>query len=401
MLSGKIYLRSDEGLVTMQETKYDAEAILQALVADYPDLLAGDQMRPAAPRRWILVEREAGIEDSVGGLARFSLDHLFLDQDAIPTLVEVKRSSDTRIRREVVGQMLDYAANVVAHWPPGELRNRFAERAGVRASDPDSAILALVGSSDAAAVDAFWQSADANMTARRIRLVFVADVIPTELVRIIEFLNESFVRAEVFGVEVRQFVGEGHQTLVPRVVGRTATAEQVKQASAGGSRVRHWTIDTLRDEAVSLGGEHARRLFDSVVSWSREHGIDPSLGVGKGGPIYIEALLPNGGTVKVASYSAAGYLYWNYMELARVPPFDDVERRLDCNRRLNAIPGVTIDDRYARDSSWPTIRGDALDTAEALELFYAVVDWVTLAIAATPAMRPTEAPSGPGAEPGG
>jgi hypothetical protein len=33
------------------------------------------------------------------------------DQNAVPTLVEVKRSSDTRIRREVVGQMLDYAAN--------------------------------------------------------------------------------------------------------------------------------------------------------------------------------------------------------------------------------------------------------------------------------------------------
>ena len=31
----------------------------------------------------------------------------------MPTLVEVKRSSDTRIRREVVGQMLHYAANAV------------------------------------------------------------------------------------------------------------------------------------------------------------------------------------------------------------------------------------------------------------------------------------------------
>jgi hypothetical protein len=31
-----------------------------------------------------------------------------LDQDAVPTLVEVKRSSDTRIRREVMGQMSDY-----------------------------------------------------------------------------------------------------------------------------------------------------------------------------------------------------------------------------------------------------------------------------------------------------
>ncbi|HEY3545489.1 MAG TPA: hypothetical protein VGK17_05290, partial [Propionicimonas sp.] len=111
MLEGKIYLRSGERLVAMKEAAYDAEEVLQRLVADYPDLLAGDQMRPAAPRRWILVEREAGIEDSQGGLARWSLDHLFLDQDAIPTLVEVKRSSDTRIRREVVGQMLDYAAN--------------------------------------------------------------------------------------------------------------------------------------------------------------------------------------------------------------------------------------------------------------------------------------------------
>jgi len=29
----------------------------------------------------------------------WALDHLLLDQDAIPTLVEVKRSSDTRIRK--------------------------------------------------------------------------------------------------------------------------------------------------------------------------------------------------------------------------------------------------------------------------------------------------------------
>jgi len=40
-----------------------------------------------------------------------------LDQDAIPTIVEVKRSTDTRIRREVVGQMLGYAANAVVYCP--------------------------------------------------------------------------------------------------------------------------------------------------------------------------------------------------------------------------------------------------------------------------------------------
>ena len=51
-----------------------------------------------------------------GGSDRGSLDHLFLDQDAVPTLVEVKRSENTQIRREVVGQMLDYAANGVMFW---------------------------------------------------------------------------------------------------------------------------------------------------------------------------------------------------------------------------------------------------------------------------------------------
>jgi len=51
-------------------------------------------------------------------------------------VVEVKRGTDTRIRREVVGQMLDYAANAVSaggadRADPGE---RLQHRA--RASDP-------------------------------------------------------------------------------------------------------------------------------------------------------------------------------------------------------------------------------------------------------------------------
>jgi hypothetical protein len=38
---------------------------------------------------------------------RWSVDHVFPDQDAVPTIVEVKRRSNTRIRREVVGRMLN------------------------------------------------------------------------------------------------------------------------------------------------------------------------------------------------------------------------------------------------------------------------------------------------------
>ena len=113
---GGIYLIHSEGeLVEMKEQSYDSEDLLQGLLAKYPSVLAGDQMDDSAPRRWLLISREAALPSEEGGTGRWSIDHLFLDQDAIPTIVEVKRSTDTRIRREVVGQILDYAANAVVY----------------------------------------------------------------------------------------------------------------------------------------------------------------------------------------------------------------------------------------------------------------------------------------------
>ena len=75
------------------------------LLSQYPSLLAGNQIDPDSPRKWLLITRECGIPGKQNGADRWAVDHLFIDQDAIPTLVEVKRSTDTRIRREVVGQM--------------------------------------------------------------------------------------------------------------------------------------------------------------------------------------------------------------------------------------------------------------------------------------------------------
>ncbi|MDY0034075.1 MAG: hypothetical protein RBT84_19110, partial [FCB group bacterium] len=125
-MSGGIFLIKDnDELVRMDEAQHETEALFQKLLANYPDLLAGDQMNPDSPRKWLLIAREFGVPGEDGGSDHWSLDHLFLDQDGIPTLVEVKRSTDSRIRREVVGQMLDYAANGVAYWPVEKIQARF------------------------------------------------------------------------------------------------------------------------------------------------------------------------------------------------------------------------------------------------------------------------------------
>jgi len=60
-------------------------------------------------------------------------------------------------------------------------------------------------------------------------MVFVADKLPDELVRVIEFLNEQMSPAEVLGVEVPQYTDGSTRVLVPRVVGATTTAKTTKQ----------------------------------------------------------------------------------------------------------------------------------------------------------------------------
>lgn len=232
-MGGIFLLRGDDELVPMTAQPYDTEDVLQALLARFPNLLAGDQFGSAVPRRGLLISREAAVPSEEDGVGRWSLDHLFIDQDAVPTLVEVKRSSDTRIRREVVGQMLDYAANAVVFWPIQTITHAFERRCERDGLDPEAELAAVIDPDQDA--ETFWQQVAANLQAGRIRLVFVADEVPRELRRVVEFLNEQ-MKADVIAIEVKQYVGEGVKTLVPQIIGDTAAAEARKRSGMGSGR---------------------------------------------------------------------------------------------------------------------------------------------------------------------
>src|ERR1700719_595905 len=155
------HIQADGKLVEMKEELYKSEDFFQGILADYPNLLSGDQIDTQQPRRWLLVTREIPIPAQEGGAGQWSLDHLFVDQDGVPTIVEVKRSTDTRIRREVVGQMLDYAANCVLYWPVDFIRQRFDETCRERGVEPGIVVAEFIGFSGTAEIDAaivrFWE----------------------------------------------------------------------------------------------------------------------------------------------------------------------------------------------------------------------------------------------------
>ena len=237
-MAERIYTRDQQGrLEPLEGERFAKEDELQALIAEHPELLDGTQMRPDDPRRWILISREQGIAESSGAAARWEVDHLLVDQDAVPTLVEVKRGSSPEIRRTIVGQMLEYAAHAARTWTADRLRHAFEESADARGLDPGEELGKLLqpDGEDEPDADGFWERVATNLAAARLRLLFVADDIPDPLERVVEFLNAQMAGIEVLAVEIKQFKGDSRQTLVPRVIGRIAASPR-SHAGQGARR---------------------------------------------------------------------------------------------------------------------------------------------------------------------
>jgi hypothetical protein len=274
-MPGVFVFKDQKSLVAMQPANFATEDVFQRLLADFPLLLSGDQIDVASPRKWLLISREKSIPSQDGGSARWSADHLFMDQDSVPTIVEVKRHTDTRLRREVVGQMLDYAANAVVYWPVEELRAEFERDCAAKSTDPAEEIRSRLGIEGD--VEPFWQRAKTNLQAGRIRLLFVADQIPSELRRIVEFLNEQMDPAEILALELRQYEGEGLKTLVPILYGQTQEAQQKKGVAA---LPREWNEQELYDELQRRFDANIVEVARKIASWMKENSTAISFGRG-------------------------------------------------------------------------------------------------------------------------
>jgi hypothetical protein len=267
-----IFLRRDEGeLVHLRGELYESEDQLQGLLVANPELLLGETSESDASK-YLLVRREAGVPEAEGGSDRWFLDHLFLDAQGVPTLVEVKRSSDSRIRREVVGQMLDYAANILAHWPPERMRDEFEARCNHAGVEPAGKVREISG----AGYEDYWTQVKTNLAAKRLRLVFVADEIPASLQTVVEFLNEQMRAAEVLAVEVKQHKGDGVTILTTQIIGRTSTAQHAKAVT----ETREWSSESILDEVRRSASAETATVAERLLRWASDRSLPVAWGSG-------------------------------------------------------------------------------------------------------------------------
>ena len=181
--------------------------------------------------------------------------------------------------------------------------------------------------------DEFWLKAKTNLQAGRVRLVFVADEIPAELRRVVEFLNQQMDPAEVLAVEVKQYVGEGAlKALVPRIVGQTAEAQRKKTA---GNRVgKQWDEHSFMADLESRRGVDQTNTAKEILRCAKYKRLYTWWGKGKQDGSFFPLKKHKGVTHWLISVWTYGRIEIQFQVMKNKPPFDAESERLELLRRL-------------------------------------------------------------------
>lgn len=211
------------------EASTQEDAHLHALIESNPDLLPGEQISPDTPLQWLVIKSEMPVSDPENGQQRWSLDLLLGDQFAWPALVECKLSVNAEIRKEIIGQAVEYAANAQHYWDADLLKGYALDRSAGDMGHLEKQ-LRTIGWVDS--VDQYFDTLVRNLKDGAFRLVFAVDNAPHRLRSTVEFLNREFETIEAILVEIRRYRVGAEQLVTSGVFGYTEEIRRSKRDAA-------------------------------------------------------------------------------------------------------------------------------------------------------------------------
>ncbi len=318
---------------------------LQRILELNPDLIPGDQINSDDPRRWLVVKREMPVPDPSTGGNRWSIDLFFVDQDAMPTFIECKRYNDTRARREVVGQMLEYAANGHYYWSKDEIRG-YAEQAAEKNGISLEEEIKRLQPEEPETVDGFFQHVQDNLREGQVRLVFFLEESPPELKSVVDFLNKQMERSEVVLVEARQYEHNGIKIVTPILFGFTEEARQVKRTvTVTTGQRRKWDKESFFADAKERLNEKDVNAIRKLLDKSQELKCELTWGTGKNTGSF-SAKWPHLGKSSVFSVYSDGTIAINYGSFNETPK--QAEFRTFLKDSLSRSIGLSAPEDYER-----------------------------------------------------
>jgi hypothetical protein len=334
------------------ESVKGAEAGLQALLVDSPLLIPIQEIREDVSPLVVAVA-EFGLPGSG------ATDILAFSPDGDVAILECKLAANPQSRREVIGQILEYAAYL---W-----EMTYEDVTARVQSRKEQALAELVEEAVSAEWDeeSFREGVADSLKSGDFMLIVVVDEINDELRRIIRYVNECSESAfSLHAMELRRFQTAGLEVLVPHLHG-------VSSRKAGPKRTR-WTEERFFGALSQTLEEPYVKGVRGLYAWSVEVADRVWFGTGAETGSFTFHYRRDGKALSVFTVYTDGRFSLNYGWLSRVLNENTMQRMHD---RVHVIgPFSTIPADF---SKWPSVMiVDVLRDAASVDEFKKVVEWL-------------------------
>lgn len=181
-----------------------------------------------------------------------------------------------------------------------------------------------------------------------------------------EFLNGQMDRAEVLAIEVRQFVGRGLKTLLPRVIGQTAEAKQKKGQT--------WDLDSFLQTLNKNCGKATADLAQQLYDWAQTAFGNVRFGHGAERGAFGPVLFPDSSQAPIFVVRSDGRFTIRFMHIKAKNGKRNETILRQFIARLNQIPGLSYTEDDVRGK--PNRPLEPLLERSHLKLFQEAVLWL-------------------------
>ena len=329
---------------------------MQDYLEEYPSLIPLADIVEGASQL-LCIGREVGAGSG-------SIDLLCIDKDGLLTVVETKLRRNREARREVIGQIIEYAS-YVSQWTADDIyriaNEYFAKATRVPRNYKDKTLETIV--QDIVGGDFSGEDLRAkigqNLRDGRIRLIIAVDELIEPLRATVTFLN-SYSNFDVLLLQVTDFQeSEVKKVLVPLLFGYSTKPRD------GGTK--HWDevsffVDTKKKcepkivETITKLYEFTKDKADEI-SWGR--------GVTYGSFTFRK--YRHGQLISIFYVASNGSGAVNFGELVGKGVKEDILQTF--REMLNEIPGLNIPEEAIRLGKFPSIRAELLTKSDRLKNF--------------------------------
>jgi len=358
----KLFIVEGGETKVLEDQGFDNEKLLQDVLEKFPEFIALDDLSVVEP--FIVIGREVATPAGY-------IDVLCIDGDGVLIVIETKLARNYQIRREVIGQVLEYVGQL-SQWSAYDViqaANKYFKSVSNQESLKYNHLFELISGLDRNGdleLEQMYELISSNLRKGRIKVVIASDDIPDTLKDTVTFIN-SFSNFDIYVLQIQSFVKDNLEIFAPSVFGYTSKAN----TGVPAEKVL-WDEDKFF-KYLESSEDDFKKTIKCLYQFCLEHGSGIRWGTGKVSASFSMLAERKGLTATVFSLyynENSSYVSVNFGTLKRLFSIDELNRlRLDLNR----LPRIDFSENAITDGRYPTISLDKLIGSNNLDCFTVAV----------------------------